>query len=120
MQFNGNLKTFESGEIEVLLDKPDNLSGLKIKTKGEKVVVNFKGITTTLENEKIPNTAFFTLIKKVFCNIIRKNKLEFKQIENGYKSVQKTDFGDIDIYLNNNCEIKKIEIKNQGFLLLLN
>ncbi len=120
MQIKGDLKTASNGEISLKIKKPDNLAGLKIKTKNKKVIVNFKGIKTSLCEEKIPNSAFFTLIKRVFCNIIRSNSLEYKEIKNGYKSVQKTDFGEVEITLNSNFEIKRIEIKKQGFLLIFN
>ncbi|MBQ7128778.1 MAG: hypothetical protein IJO19_02180 [Clostridia bacterium] len=120
LQIKGVLKTTADGEIKVNVKKPDNLNGLEIKTKDDKITASFKGIKTTLDENKIPNTAFFTLIKRVFSNIIRSNSLEYKQAENGYKSVQKTDFGDVEIYLTEDCTVKKIGIKNQGFLLTFN
>lgn len=120
MQIKGNLKTEENGEIVADISKPDRLNGFQIRTDKEDIYIKFKGLETKVDENKLPNTASITLIKKLFSDILNGENIEFEETENGYTAVFDTELGEVQVQLNADRSIKQIGLKNQGFLLKFN
>lgn len=120
MQIKGNLKTAENGEIVADISKPDRLNGFQIRTDKEDIYIKFKGLETKVDENKLPNTASITLIKKLFSDILNGENIEFEETENGYTAVFDTELGEVQVQLNADRSIKQIGLKNQGFLLKFN
>lgn len=120
MQIKGNLKTEENGEIVADISKPDRLNGFQIRTDKEDIYIKFKGLETKVDENKLPNTASITLIKKLFSDILNGENIEFEETENGYTAVFDTELGEVQVQLNTDRSIKQIGLKNQGFLLKFN
>lgn len=120
MQIKGNLKTEENGEIVADISKPDRLNGFQIRTDKEDIYIKFKGLETKVDENKLPNTASITLIKKLFSDILNGENIEFEETENCYTAVFDTELGEVQVQLNADRSIKQIGLKNQGFLLKFN
>lgn len=120
MQIKGELERDKNGEIKVEISKPDKLKGLSFFTRGEKIYIKFKGIQTCVEKESLPNGASPVLIKEVFTVILSGEMPEFKRSENVYKGEVNTTEGKANITLDTNGSLKRIEIKNHGFIIKFN
>ena len=81
LQIKGVLKTTADGEIKVNVKKPDNLNGLEIKTKDDKITASFKGIKTTLDENKIndPNCVKAVLTKDGRALYFSRSRVPFKR-----------------------------------------
>ncbi len=119
MQIKGELSVKEDELVEIKVNSPDTLKGLKVSAKNGTYSIDYNGIKVSYTQDDLPDTAFFKLLLISFKNILNTDELEFQLVDEKYKATTQSSLGEVKITLNKNCYIENIEIPKQSFNLKL-
>lgn len=120
MKIVGDIGVEDSGNINIKVSKPKTLSGMTINISGEKVRINYLGISSKIDKKDLPSSAFFSVINSVMNEISSNDSSKnFEKVGESFKGEFDTNFGKMTVILNNSFQIKSIKIDNMGFNLKL-
>ena len=119
MEIVGDLGVEDSGKINIKVAKPKALSGMTVAIFGDKVKVNYLGISSELDKKDLPSGAFFTLINSVMGEINSNESKNFKKSGDNFEANFDSEFGEINVVLDKSFFIKSVKIANRGFNLKL-
>lgn len=119
MQIKGTLLAEDDGNVSISVTSPKTLKGLFAKTDGENFEVNYNGISLSYSKDNLPDGVFFKMILISLEKIKTSEQLDFEKVEDKYIATESTALGDVEITLDENFYIEKIEIPTQGFYLKL-
>lgn len=120
LQICGDISVSENNQIDITVNRPDKLKGLKVKVLNQKATVSFKGITTELDEKQLPEGAFFELLNTALKQIVSSETAVYQKHENEYQAEIDTGLGKMKVILNDEFFIKSISIDSQGFTVKFN